>query len=167
MWHLGAHLLKCLLGKITKVLPPLSVLPSLEGSTETTHRLKLPIKSSRNHGESKVSHFRSAYICCDLTWLLCFIFCILAGDWGKIWVTVYLLLLSLCIFLTPVYSFSVLFPSVLPLSSSPPCLSLSNLGTSNNTNLLFTVPLYIIFSLLSSSLSRVLQGFPGLALVWR
>lgn len=34
MWHSGAHLLKCLLGKITKVLVP------VQGSTETTHRLR-------------------------------------------------------------------------------------------------------------------------------
>lgn len=73
-----------------------------------------------------------------------------------------------CISPTPVCSSSVLPPSVLPLSPSSPRLSSSDLGTSDGTNsLLSSFWFYMVSSLLSSSLSRVLQGFPALALVWR
>lgn len=49
-----------------------------------------------------------------------------------IWVTVYLLLPSLCIPALP--CIHPLSPSIFPLSLSFPCLSLSNLETCNNTN---------------------------------
>lgn len=119
-WCSGPHLLLCVL-----VLPPLSL---------GRKHWDPSIKSSCNYRENKVfaqlNCITDLHICCDWTRVWCFILWSLAGAWGKIWVTVYLLLLSLCI--SPLLRIHPLFH--LHLSNLYPCLSLSNLGTRNNTN---------------------------------